>query len=159
MTSLASLFDNPLLWKEAMADVTELFGELHFDPPSDPGVAPLSPPPSLHLCTESLGSESSDHPHVAAHRCATSHGISTSRFPSRRHPRPVPQIPPPLGKPRFRLRSFRSDGRFVITEEPIPCQEILRAHRRDGRLTLCFVPPAVGPGIAAGPEEEDDADG
>ncbi|CAA7405352.1 unnamed protein product [Spirodela intermedia] len=117
---------------------------------------------SLQFCTEGLGFESSDDvedlsgwewgagrgKEAAAHRRSASEGCS--RYCSRRRGRTKPDFPPPIscfgsggGKPCVRFRSFRQDGRFVLTEVPLPCQEFLRAFRKDGRLMLHFVQPAA----------------
>ncbi|KAG0495122.1 hypothetical protein HPP92_006116 [Vanilla planifolia] len=171
-SSLSSLFDNPLqdssrkllgslsTWSEmksnkemSISGLTEIFGELYFEPTNPPdekkgkksGGFATSAYESLQLCTEGLGSESSDdlddfverggeemegerRPHVAQ-------GSSERR---RNFPPPISSIGG-RGKQRIFLRSYRGDGRFVLKEVRIPTQEFLRASREDGRLKLRFV--------------------
>ncbi|XP_022153056.1 protein FANTASTIC FOUR 4-like [Momordica charantia] len=112
---------------------------------------------SLQLCTERLGSESSDNVEdlkgeminetwqikekvvstSLRHFAAGSGRSRTSRE----------SFPPPLsfvgksGKAGVCFTSYRQDGRFVLKEVRIPSQEFLQAHREDGCLKLQIVQP------------------
>lgn len=120
---------------------------------------------SLQLCTEGLGFESSDdvedlkasgvnelclqiqsdHENdIGAKRCATSEEDSNGECRTRvnnegEYPPPISCIGRSTGKPRVSFRSYRKNGRFVLREITIPTQELLHAHREDGRLKLHFV--------------------
>ncbi|CAK9314292.1 unnamed protein product [Citrullus colocynthis] len=118
---------------------------------------------SLQLCTEGLGSESSDEvedlqvetinenwqikeekmvsdsvKHVAS-------GASSGELRRSRMSRQA--FPPPLsfigrsGKTGVCFTSYRQDGRFVLKEVRIPTQEFLQARREDGRLKLQIIQP------------------
>ena len=61
----------------------------------------------------------------------------------------TPSFPPPIrsigrgGKPCVCFRTFRADGRFVLTQVVIPGKELLQASREGGRLRLRFANPAA----------------
>ncbi|XP_027346999.1 protein FAF-like, chloroplastic [Abrus precatorius] len=132
---------------------------------------------NLHLCTEGLGSESSDdvedlkingvnsgecweshqrekeggnEKHLAMEDCCC-HGEWRTRS------RVYGEYPPPIscigktGKPCVSFMSYRDNGRFVLKEIRIPTHEFLHAHREDGRLKLHFVQPDHH-------DDDDDAD-
>ncbi|KAJ6798239.1 protein FANTASTIC FOUR 3 [Iris pallida] len=126
---------------------------------------------SLLMCTEGLGSESSDDvddlmEHGDDWRSWGEGEMDTGRrrslMPSRvnGYTRCAKEFPPPIssigrsGRPWVCLRSYREDGRFVLREVRIPCQEWLRASREDGRLKLHFVHPDEG--VEEGEEEEEE---
>ncbi|ONK57451.1 uncharacterized protein A4U43_C09F650 [Asparagus officinalis] len=131
---------------------------------------------SLQLCTEGLGSESSDdvddlmdsgddwrscgrRMEIGRRPLMYSGGINgysrscwdvkTSKN-GREFPPPISSIGK-SGKPCVCFKSFREDGRFILREIRIPNQELLRASREDGRLKLQFVRPDED--IAEGEEE------
>eukprot|EP00262_Sarcandra_glabra_P011806 TRINITY_DN2909_c0_g3_i1.p1 TRINITY_DN2909_c0_g3~~TRINITY_DN2909_c0_g3_i1.p1 ORF type:complete len:286 (-),score=53.57 TRINITY_DN2909_c0_g3_i1:158-1015(-) len=111
----------------------------------------------VQLCTEGLGSESSDEVEDSMKE------IGQNRVNSdvKEKPRIMKQspenlneskrlksgrgFPPPIscigrsGKPWVCFRSYRHDGRFVLREIRIPTQELLHACRKDGRLKLHYV--------------------
>ncbi|KAK7257617.1 hypothetical protein RIF29_31703 [Crotalaria pallida] len=116
---------------------------------------------SLHLCTEGLCSESSDDVEdmkgginewwqtqkekeggVNNNKHSYSYGECRTRS---RVNGGSSEYPPPIscigksGKPWVSFRSYRKNGRFVLRGIRIPTQELLHAHREDGRLTLHFV--------------------
>lgn len=183
---------------EDSSTFTEIFGELHFQekpspplsdekngrsvfhfqekpspPPSDEkngrSVFPAKTSESLLLCTEGLGSESSDDVDdlmegggddwrkLDKGRDAERRGYSEVR--SRRS---GGGFPPPIssigrsGKPWIFFESSREDGRFVLREIRIPTHEFLQASREDGRLKLHIVHPDEA--ISEGEEEQDDDD-
>ncbi|CAL9046653.1 uncharacterized protein LOC135606832 [Musa acuminata AAA Group] len=136
----------------------------------------------LQLCTERLGSESSDDvddlieedvddwssdqwkEKMDAERRALANGgmsgnCSDVRTRTGGFPPPVSSIGK-SGRPWIYYQSYRKDGRFVLTEIRIPTQEFLRASRQDGRLTLQLVHPdgdiAEGDEGAGENEEEED---
>uniref|UniRef100_A0A804I7T2 FAF domain-containing protein n=1 Tax=Musa acuminata subsp. malaccensis TaxID=214687 RepID=A0A804I7T2_MUSAM len=136
----------------------------------------------LQLCTERLGSESSDDvddlieedvddwssdqwkEKMDAERRALANGgmsgnCSDVRTRTGGFPPPVSSIGK-SGRPWIYYQSYRKDGRFVLTEIRIPTQEFLRASRQDGRLTLQLVQPdgdiAEGDEGAGENEEEED---
>ncbi|XP_074558053.1 protein FANTASTIC FOUR 3-like [Curcuma longa] len=134
---------------EEAAGFTEIFGELHFQE-------------KLQLCTERLGSESSDNvdrlttkeleessgsglnsrekpkTEVTAHeyRTCSAARARTGVFP-----------PPPIssarrsGKSWIYFKSCREDGRLVLRKVTAPTQELLHASRGEGRLKLHLVLP------------------
>lgn len=130
---------------------------------------------SLQLCTEGLGSESSDDVEdlqgemtnenwqikedkvVSTSVKQVVSGISSGELRRPRMSREA--FPPPLsfigrsGKAGVCFTSYRQDGRFVLKEVRIPTQEFLQARREDGRLKLQIVQPTDY--IL---EEEDEAD-
>ncbi|CAN6348894.1 unnamed protein product [Urochloa humidicola] len=55
-------------------------------------------------------------------------------------------FPPPIRSigPRVWFRSFRADGRLVVTEVVTPGRELLQASREGGRLRLQFAAAAAG---------------
>ncbi|XP_038902712.1 protein FANTASTIC FOUR 3-like [Benincasa hispida] len=116
---------------------------------------------SLQLCTEGLGSESSDDVEdlqvemingnwqikeekvVSASVKHVATGTSSGELRRSRMSRQA--FPPPLsfigrsGKTGVCFTSYRQDGRFVLKEVRIPTQEFLQARREDGRLKLQIV--------------------
>ncbi|KAJ8501101.1 hypothetical protein OPV22_011653 [Ensete ventricosum] len=135
----------------------------------------------LQLCTERLGSESSDDvddlieedvdewssdqwkEKMDAERQALANGgmsgnCSDVRTRTGGFPPPVYSIGK-SGRPWIYYRSYRKNGRFVLTEIRIPTQEFLRASRQDGRLRLQLVHPdediAEGDEGAGGENEEE----
>lgn len=112
---------------------------------------------SLSLCTEGLGSESSDDIEDLTGNDGC--GIEWRNQEemrsmmqnnnhwgeSRRSRICTREIPPPIscigrnGKPWVCFKSFREDGRFILKEVRIPTQEFLHACRENGRLRLRFV--------------------
>ncbi|KZV17977.1 hypothetical protein F511_36943 [Dorcoceras hygrometricum] len=116
---------------------------------------------SLSMCTEGLGSESSDDVEDllgnedSVHewrnqeeRRSTTKNITENNNnwgESRRSRICRREIPPPIscigrnGKPWVCFKSFREDGRFILKEVRIPTQEFLHACRENGRLRLRFV--------------------
>ncbi|KAE8647362.1 hypothetical protein Csa_003279 [Cucumis sativus] len=114
---------------------------------------------SLQLCTEGLGSESSDDVEenfqvemikeekmVSASVKHVASGTSSGELRRSRTSRQ--DFPPPLSfigksaKTGVRFTSYRQDGRFVLKEIRIPIQEFLQARREDGRLKLQIVQPS-----------------
>jgi Fantastic Four meristem regulator len=179
--SLGSLFEKPLpenptlieslsSWQNQMpkkpldpASFTEIFGELHFqEKPFTSTIWKSSD--SLQLCTEGLGSESSDDVddmaniesddqeqyaqfkekmdlerlHLSSSNYNNSYSLSAKNGKG---------FPPPIssigrsGKPWVCFKAYREDGRFVLREIRMPSQEVLRASRQDGRLKLRFACP------------------
>lgn len=138
---------------------------------------------SLLLCTEGLGSESSDDVDdllesgddwrtCGKGKMETGRQLMYNRFNG--NPRCCLDVnssknkrefPPPIssigkgGKPWVCLKSYREDGRFVLREMRIPTQELLRASREDGRLKLHFVHPDEDIAEGEGEEQEQDGDG
>ncbi|XP_073303592.1 uncharacterized protein [Primulina huaijiensis] len=112
---------------------------------------------SLSLCTEGLGSESSDDIEdlMGNDGCGVEWRNQEERRSmmqntnhwgeSRRSIICTREIPPPIscigrnGKPWVCFKSFREDGRFILKEVRIPTQEFLHACRENGRLRLRFV--------------------
>ncbi|KAG0487461.1 hypothetical protein HPP92_009556 [Vanilla planifolia] len=163
---LSSLFENPLpesprtlfdyLTKPKTpidaASFTELFGELNFEEKGRNGgfAAKNANSESLQLCTEGLGSESSDDIDEFIELVEDWNGRGTSGSRKRkmaRDSRRSRQFPPPIssigrnGRPSICFRSYRHGGRFVLKEVQIWNQEVLYASREDGRLKLHFVHP------------------
>ncbi|XP_010912304.1 uncharacterized protein [Elaeis guineensis] len=174
---------------------TEIFGELHFrekpapptNPPSDEekksgrngyscepksnGVFSAKNSETLQLCTEGLGSESSDDvddlmKEGGDDRTALEKDKETERRMHGRYSRGLSEVrsrsgggfPPPIssigksGKPWISFRSYREDGRFVLREIRIPTHEFLQASREDGRLKLHMLHPEEP--ISEGEEEQ-----
>jgi Fantastic Four meristem regulator len=178
--SFRSLFEKPLpenptlieslsSWQNQMpkkpldsAPFTEIFGELHFqEKPFTSTIFSWKSSDSLQLCTEGLGSESSDDVddminiesddqelyaqfkekmdlerlHLSSNNYNNSHSLSAKNGKG---------FPPPIssigrsGKPWVCFKAYRGDGRFVLKEIRMPSQEVLRASRHDGRLKLRF---------------------
>lgn len=163
---LAALFENPkpknptLIeslspWNQIMpkkpleeaASFTEIFGELHFQE-------------KLHLCTERLGSESSDdvdrlttkeleesgsglNSREQPKTEVTTHGGNCSTARARTGVFPPPPISSARrsGKPLIYFKSCREDGRLVLRKVTVPTQELLHASRGEGRLKLHLVLP------------------
>ncbi|XVE79234.1 hypothetical protein DITRI_Ditri14bG0041500 [Diplodiscus trichospermus] len=120
---------------------------------------------SLQLCTEGLGSESSDdvedmknemkedwqskEKKTSSIKTTNKHTTTENLYGEFRRSRAssVGAFPPPIscigksGKPWVCFKSYRQDGRFVLKEVRIPTQEFLHACREDGRLKLHFVQP------------------
>lgn len=115
---------------------------------------------SLSLCTEGLGSESSDDVEDLLgnegsgnewrnqeERSMMKNTTENNNHwgESRRSRICRREIPPPIscigrnGKPWVCFKSFREDGRFILKEVRIPTQEFLHACRENGRLRLRFV--------------------
>uniref|UniRef100_A0ACD5ZGH3 Uncharacterized protein n=1 Tax=Avena sativa TaxID=4498 RepID=A0ACD5ZGH3_AVESA len=147
-------------------------------PPPAPPPPPLPPPPlDLHsrarsghpgsnnkatsrdpgLCTEGLGSESSESSGdvdlgdaIEDKEAEQYKGLQ--HFDDHEETTTVPArasgggrvFPPPIsvigaaGKPWQYLRAHRGDGRLVLREVRIPSRELLQACREDGRLKLHF---------------------
>ncbi|XXG62775.1 hypothetical protein AAC387_Pa05g1084 [Persea americana] len=121
---------------------------------------------SLQLCTEGLGFESSDEVEDSKNqrgddwrnedgmensienlvRSTRNYTNETGAGSGFKMTRSAGSFPPPIsclgrsGKPSFSLRSYRHDGRFVLTEIEAPNYEILHASREDGRLKLHLAP-------------------
>ncbi|KAE8801390.1 protein FANTASTIC FOUR 3-like [Hordeum vulgare] len=116
---------------------------------------------SLLLCTEGLGSESTvdsddmvrdDGADAAAalrgreREEATLRDAAAAAEPGLGES--PPSFPPPIrsigrgGKPCVCFRTFRAEGRFVLTQVVIPGKELLHASREGGRLRLRFANPA-----------------
>lgn len=123
---------------------------------------------SLQLCTEGLGSESSDDVVEDLKSGMSEHwridmekeGVKKKHLSSYGGEcRRSGEYPPPIsclgrtGKPCVVYRSYRSNGRFVLEEIRIPTKEFLHASREDGRLKLHFVQPDDDEFL-----EEDDGD-
>ncbi|KAK8934267.1 hypothetical protein KSP39_PZI014361 [Platanthera zijinensis] len=161
--------------------LTEIFGELNFEErPNSAGVEKkgirnegiehrldfskngftAENLDSLQLCTEGLGSESSDDlddliESGGIWSCNSKENpVSYSRRPSAcsncadgKSSGRIWNFPPPIssigksGRPWICFRSYRHDGRFVLKEFRIPTQEYLRSSREGGRLKLHFVHP------------------
>ncbi|XP_076921361.1 protein FAF-like, chloroplastic [Bidens hawaiensis] len=124
---------------------------------------------SLSMCTEGLGFESfidvehledeGDEQYVDDHHddpcfdAIEKHAVSVSVTISeilscelkRARMKGLMEFPPPIssiglsGKPWTCLKSYRSNGRFILKEVRIPTQELLHAFREDGRLKLQFI--------------------
>ncbi|CAD5164702.1 unnamed protein product [Musa acuminata subsp. malaccensis] len=116
----------------------------------------------LQLCTERLGSESSDgvddlmkdggdewsgghrKEKIDAERLNSDGGHPRNCSGARTEPG---GFPPPIssigrsGKSWSYFRSFRQNGRFVLREVRIPTQDLLHASREDGRLKLQLLHP------------------
>ncbi|KAJ7981178.1 Protein FANTASTIC FOUR like [Quillaja saponaria] len=128
---------------------------------------------SLQLCTEGLGSESSDEVEL---KNGTSAGrenqnkevgvkkklYSHYSFSECRRSRTTGvELPPPIssigqsGKPWLCFKPYRQDGRFVLKVIRVPTQEFLLAYREDGRLKLHFIQPNDG---SLEDEDEDEED-
>ncbi|MQL80697.1 hypothetical protein Taro_013170 [Colocasia esculenta] len=125
--------------------------------PEENGVVPrMRRSESLRLCTEGLGSESSDvveDPKGGPGGNWIGHGGGAARVTKRRYSRTLSEVrprargefPPPIscigsgGRPWVSFRSYREGGRFVLREVKIPTQELLSASREGGRLMLRFV--------------------
>ncbi|KAG1331037.1 protein FANTASTIC FOUR 1 [Cocos nucifera] len=198
-----TLFDSLSSWNQIKpkkpvenSSFTEIFGELHFqenpapptNPPSDQeksgsngyrsepksnGVFSAKNSETLQLCTEGLGSESSDDVDdlmkEGGDDCSNlekekdaerrMHG-GYSKGLSEVRSRSGGGFPPPIssigksGKPWISFRSYREDGRFVLREIRIPTYEFLQASREDGRLKLHMLQPEEP--ISEGEEEERD---
>ncbi|KAL5225518.1 hypothetical protein ABZP36_012157 [Zizania latifolia] len=130
---------------------------------------------SLLLCTEGLGSESTvdaddmvkDGEDDAIPRYEQM-DVEESADAGAAEPgiekRTPPSFPPPIrsigrgGKPCVCFRSFRAEGRFVLTEVVIPGKELLQATREGGRLRLQFANAAVAVGGAEEDLQDDDDD-
>ncbi|KAI3794760.1 hypothetical protein L1987_37397 [Smallanthus sonchifolius] len=114
---------------------------------------------SLSMCTEGLGFESfddvehlkdeeaymndhnlecSDHHTIEKHVVSRSEHMKKSRVKGMEFPPPISSIGL-SGKPWVCLKSYRSNGRFILKEVRIPTQELLHACREDGRLKLQFI--------------------
>ena len=132
---------------------------------------------SLLLCTEGLGSESTvdsddmvrdDGADAAAalrgreREEATLRDAAAAAEPGLGES--PPSFPPPIrsigrgGKPCVCFRTFRADGRFVLTQVVIPGKELLQASREGGRLRLRFANPAAADEeeLELGDQEDDD---
>ncbi|KAG6521153.1 hypothetical protein ZIOFF_018219 [Zingiber officinale] len=149
------------------AHFTEIFGELHFEgkPPFSPSLSTYKPASEsflglsansdkLQLCTERLGSESSDDVDDLGDR----EGLEIKSLHEGQsmvcnsccvlRPRRTGEFPPPIpsigksGKPWVYLKSYRDGGRFLLREIRIPSHEFLHASRQDGRLKLQLVHPS-----------------
>ncbi|KAF3321797.1 Protein FAF-like [Carex littledalei] len=201
--SLRSLFEKPLpenptlmeslsSWQNLMpkkpldpASFTEIFGELHFqEKPLASTIFSWKSSDSLQLCTEGLGSESSDEVddmaniesddqelyaqfkekmdmerlQLSSNKYNNSHSLSVKN--EKGFPPPIPSIGR-SGKPRMFFKAYREEGRFVLREIRMPSKEILRASRQDGRLKLQFACPEEDiiegeEGERGGDEEDDD---
>jgi hypothetical protein len=124
---------------------------------------------SLLLCTEGLGSEST----VDSDDMVKGDDGDAALIPGKESmpedagpglqlggskDKEPPSFPPAIrsigrgGKPCVCFRTFRTDGRFVLTQVVIPGKEILHASREGGRLRLRFANAAA----AAGGGDEDD---
>ncbi|PKA47527.1 Protein fantastic four 3 [Apostasia shenzhenica] len=185
--NLPSLFENPLLeslssWNQIFQDGDEKKGrnghQCNIKVDNGGFFGGKSSENSLHLCTEGLGSESSDDvddDFVEPERdCSASRGKEKCSTKCLVFQPPVTShrkekcstkcltFPPPIsclgrgGRPWVRLRSFRYDGRFVLREIRIPSQELLCASRENGRLRLQFVHGSEG--LVLEEEEDDDDD-
>uniref|UniRef100_A0A0E0K0N4 FAF domain-containing protein n=1 Tax=Oryza punctata TaxID=4537 RepID=A0A0E0K0N4_ORYPU len=125
----------------------------------------------LGLCTEGLGSESSESSggdvDLGGGDDTGNDGVGHA-LPCKRQHRPIDDdeekaaavpalaplpawtraaFPPPIsvigagGKPWLYLRAHRGDGRLVLREVRIPSRELLHACREDGRFKLHFAHP------------------
>lgn len=113
---------------------------------------------SLQICTESLGSESSDEVEedLNVNEVKEEKHLGSQDFHGRGlwRSRSLREYPPPIscigrsGKPEVSFQCYRNNGRLILKEIRIPKQDFLHAHREDGRLKLHFVQPAQ--------EEEED---
>lgn len=113
---------------------------------------------SLQICTESLGSESSDEVEedFNINEVKEEKHLGSQDFHGRGlwKSRSLREYPPPIscigrsGKPEVSFHSYRNNGRLILKEIRIPKQDFLHAYREDGRLKLHFIQPAQ--------EEEDD---
>ncbi|KAG1369704.1 protein FANTASTIC FOUR 3 [Cocos nucifera] len=198
-----TLFDSLSSWNQTKpkkpgenSSFTEIFGELHFqekpaptfekkngrngskcDPKSNGGFL-VKNSESRQLCTEGLGSESSDDvddlvkegggdwsdlgKEKGTERQSQHDGVNGgySRSLSQVRSRSGGGFPPPItsigksGKPWISFKSYREDGRFVLREIRIPTYEFLKASREDGRLKLHIVHPEEA--ISEGEEEEEE---
>ncbi|KAJ4751423.1 FANTASTIC four-like protein (DUF3049) [Rhynchospora pubera] len=198
--SLRSLFEKPLpenptlmeslsSWQNQMpkkpldpASFTEIFGELHFqEKPPASNIFSWKSSDSLQLCTEGLGSESSDDVDDMANGESDDQElyaqfkekmdsekvelISTNNYHNGHRLRDKNEkgFPPPIssigrsGKPWVCFKASREEGRFVLREIRIPNQELLRASRQDGRLKLRFV--CHDEDIIEGEEQEEEDEG
>ncbi|OAY71672.1 protein FANTASTIC FOUR 3 [Ananas comosus] len=159
-------------------------------PPPKPDKTPPPPTPNANangfskssygwqLCTEGLGSESSDdvddpmksgcddegtgEKAESERKAAVSNGDGGG-YPccySDVRARNRGGFPPPIssigrsGKPWVCFRPYREEGRFVLREIRIPSQEFLHVSREDGRLKLQFVHPDED--IEEGDDEEEE---
>lgn len=174
MPEKPTLIESLASWKQILpktpldaAHFTEIFGELHFEdkPPSSPSLSTCKPAlesflglsvnsDKLQLCTERLGSESSDDVDDLVNR----EDLEIKSLHERQsmvcnsccvlRPRKTGEFPPPIpsigksGKPWVYLKSYRDGGRFVLREIRIPSHEFLHASREDGRLKLQLVHPS-----------------
>ncbi|XP_044505401.1 protein FANTASTIC FOUR 3-like [Mangifera indica] len=121
---------------------------------------PLMNSESLQLCTEGLGSESSDDvedlkSEISKDWQTQQESISIAKHSPtqnlcgdfRRSRTCGGSFPPPIscigkcGKPWVCFKSYRHDGRFVLKEIRMPSKEFLHACREDGRLKLQFIQP------------------
>jgi hypothetical protein len=127
---------------------------------------------ALLLCTEGLGSEST----VDSDDMVKGDGGDAALIPGKESmpeeatlgdagtgllggsmDKEPPSFPPPIrsigrgGKPCVCFRTFRTDGRFVLTQVVIPGKELLHASREGGRLRLRFANAAA----ATGDEDEE----
>ncbi|PSR89854.1 Protein FANTASTIC FOUR like [Actinidia chinensis var. chinensis] len=113
---------------------------------------------SLHLCTESLGFESSDdvedfkaemnngwksqEERISVRKSTGSENLTGELRRSRTST--GGEFPPPIscigesGKPWVHFKSYRQDGRFVLKEIRVPTREFLHARRENGCLKLQF---------------------
>ncbi|KAM0918788.1 hypothetical protein ACQ4PT_008631 [Festuca glaucescens] len=146
-------------------------------PPPAPPPPPLPPPPLLDLhsgtrsghsgsqaasrdpglCTEGLGSESSESSGDVDLGDVGDDNIEEMEAEQALHHQEETTVmararggsvfPPPIsvigaaGKPWQYLRAHRGDGRLVLREVRIPSRELLQACREDGRLKLHFAHP------------------
>ncbi|XP_073003137.1 uncharacterized protein [Typha latifolia] len=126
---------------------------------------------SLMMCTEGLGSESSDDVDdmmkesdddwvdQKGKKDKVENGRNWRGYYDVRAKRGE-GFPPPIssigrsGKPWVCFKSYREGGRFVLREIRIPSQEFLHASREDGRLKLHFMHPDED--IAEGEEEQEE---
>lgn len=133
---------------------------------------------SLQMCTEGLGSESSDDVDDLLESGNDWRSCGKAKLDIRRgqlmysgysrrswdvkSSKSDREFPPPIssigksGKPWVCLKSYREDGRFVLREIRIPNQELLHASREDGRLKLHFVRHEEDILEGEGEEEKDD---
>ncbi|KAF7043413.1 hypothetical protein CFC21_052774 [Triticum aestivum] len=130
---------------------------------------------SLLLCTEGLGSESTvdsddmvrdDGADAAAALRGREREEATLRDAAAAAESGLvgspPSFPPPIrsigrgGKPCVCFRTFRADGRFVLTQVVIPGKELLQASREGGRLRLRFANPAAADEELELGDQEDD---
>ncbi|KAJ3671364.1 hypothetical protein LUZ60_007443 [Juncus effusus] len=198
--SLRSLFEKPLpenptlmeslsSWQNLTptkpldpASFTEIFGELHFsENPLTSSIFSLKPLKSRQLCTEGLGSESSDDVDDLVMNEESETQEFNTQFKEKMElerrelkfssdcnnnnvkSKSTKEFPPPIssigkaGKPAVCFKAYREEGRFVLREIRIPTHEYLRASRRDGRLKLRFICPDEE--IVEGEEEEDEGEG
>ncbi|KZV30541.1 hypothetical protein F511_05691 [Dorcoceras hygrometricum] len=110
---------------------------------------------SLSLCTEGLGSESSDdvddlwsndHTYRNEYQQHEDRKVNTRNIKFSENDRfNRGEFPPPIscigrsGQPGVCFKSYRQDGRFILKEIRIPTQEVLHACRENGRLKLQFI--------------------